>query len=430
MSDSLYSNSIFLILSTAVMAVLGFFSWIIIARFFNPHQIGLATTLISVTSLLANLSLMGLNVGMIRYLPSSKNKNEQISTSILIVIIISILAAIIYLLGLNIFSPKLIFIKNNFIFIILFILFSIVFSLDLMMESIFIAFRKSSYVLTKNVCISILKLILPILFITLAFYGIFLAISLGVAVALILSLTILFKKLNYKFIPKINVDLVKSIAKFSFGNYIAASLTQLPNLILPIIITNQLSPKISAFYYISMMIANFLYVIPSATAESLFAEGSHNVKSMKVQSQRSAKIIFAIATPAMIGIILFGKLILSFFGKEYVLQGYPFLVILTLSTIFLSVTRIFSTILKVNHKINELIISYIVSTIAILFFSYFFIHLGLVGIGYAWLIGKMLLAVCLFVSVKFDDPLMYIKNNLFLILHKKSSHFKNAKNSH
>jgi O-antigen/teichoic acid export membrane protein len=411
MKDSLLSNSIYLIASTALMSVIGFFSWIVIARLYTPHQIGLATTLISVTSLIANLSLMGLNVGIIRYLPVSKNKNEQISTSILIIICMSIIAAIIYLLGLNIFSPKLAFVKSSPLLSILFILFIIIFSLDLMAESIFIAFRKASYVLMKNGFISILKLLLPILFVTLAFYGIFLAIAIGTTAALIFSTYVLIKKLNYIFIPKINGELVKKMAKFSFGNYIAASLTQLPNLILPVIITNKLNPEIAAFYYIAMMFANFLYVIPSATAESLFAEGSHDTKSLKNQSFRSIKIILAIAIPAMIAVIVLGKFVLNFFGHEYAEQGYPFLVILTLSTLFLAATRIFATILKVQHKIRELIISYIVSTFIIFFLSYLFINLGfgLTGIGYAWLIGKFALAVGLFMAVISDKPREYIK---------------------
>jgi len=407
MKDSLYGNSIYLILSTAVMALLGFFSWIIIARLFTPHQIGLATTLVSVISLLANLSLMGLNVGLIRYLPpsDSKRKNEIINTSFIIIILTSIFASFIYLIGLDVFSPKLHFVKSNLLLIVLFVLFAIIFSLDLTTESIFIALRKSKYVLMKNGFISILKLILPVCLIGLAFYGIFLAISIATSAAVIFSVTVLIRKLNYRFTPKINIELIKNMAKFSFGNYIAASLSQLPNQILPIIITNQLSPKISAFYYVVMMIANFLYVIPTAIAEALFAEGSHNEKELHTHTIRATKVIFAIVTPALICVILFGKFVLNFFGEEYANQGYPFLVILATSTIFLAATRICATILKIHHQIKALIISYIISTFSIIVFSYLLIKFGLIGIGYAWLLGKMILAICLFISVVFTKQI-------------------------
>lgn len=425
MADSLYSNSIYLIASTAVMSIIGFFSWIIIARLFSPHEIGLATSLISISALIANLSLLGLNVGIIRYLPKAENKNGYINTSIIIVTITSIIASVIYLIGFDFFSPKLAFVKENLLLTILFVFFVIVFCLDLIMESTFIAFRKTSYVLIKNSLISASKLVLPILLTGLAFYGIFLAIAVGTTIAVSFSIYILIKKLHYLFIPKINGNLIKKVAKFSFGNYIAASLTQLPNLILPVMITNMINPNIAAFYYISMMIANFLYVIPSATAESLFAEGSHDTKSLRTQSLRATKIIFAISIPAMLGIILFGKIILNFFGNEYVTYGYPFLIILTISTVFLAMTRILSTILKVHHKIKELIFSYIMSTLAILGFSYLFISLnfGLIGIGYAWLIGKFILALGLFISIIYDKPKQYVQIYLSYELNKISNKY-------
>ena len=41
MNDSLYRNSIYLILSTAVMGGFGFIFWIIAARLFTLEQIGL-----------------------------------------------------------------------------------------------------------------------------------------------------------------------------------------------------------------------------------------------------------------------------------------------------------------------------------------------------------------------------------------------------
>jgi len=48
MNDSLYKNSIYLMISTGIMAVLGFVFWLVIARLFNTHDVGLATTIISV----------------------------------------------------------------------------------------------------------------------------------------------------------------------------------------------------------------------------------------------------------------------------------------------------------------------------------------------------------------------------------------------
>jgi hypothetical protein len=40
--------------------------------------------------------------------------------------------------------------------------------------------------------------------------------------------------------------------------------------------------KFSAYFYMAMMIANFLYIIPIATSQSLFAEDSYGKTDLKV----------------------------------------------------------------------------------------------------------------------------------------------------
>ena len=174
MNDSLYRNSIYLMASTLVLAILGFFFWIINARLFTTAQIGLATTLISVASLISSFCLLGLNVGLIRYLPTSERKNEKINTSFVLITITSLLLSIIYLLGINIFSQQLSFIKDNLLFSILFIVIIISFSLNVIFDTIFTAYRSTKYVLLKNIVLSVTKLILPFLLIAFGTYGIFL----------------------------------------------------------------------------------------------------------------------------------------------------------------------------------------------------------------------------------------------------------------
>jgi len=107
--DSLYRNAIYLMLSIGVMAVLGFFFWIINARLYSAEQVGIGTTLISIMTLISSFSILGLGNGLIRYLPTSERKNKKINTSFTIVALMSILISVIYLIFLKTFSPKLLF---------------------------------------------------------------------------------------------------------------------------------------------------------------------------------------------------------------------------------------------------------------------------------------------------------------------------------
>ena len=78
-NDSLYRNSIYLMLSTGGMAVFGFFFWIINVGLYSAEQVGNGTTLISIMTLISSFSVLGLGNRLIRYLLTSERKNKKIN---------------------------------------------------------------------------------------------------------------------------------------------------------------------------------------------------------------------------------------------------------------------------------------------------------------------------------------------------------------
>ncbi len=393
--DPLYRNSVYLMLSTAVMSVLGFIFWMINARLFTTEQVGLATTLISVASLITSVSALGLGAGLIRFLPKSERKNQKINTCFTLTALFTIMASSIFLLVINFTSPKLYFIKENMLLAFIFIIFMIFTSLSGLIESVFIAYRSTKFVLLKNSVSSILKLALPFLLVSLGAYGIFSSYMLASIMGFLAVFIILIYKFNYK--PKFVFydSIIKKIGKYSFGNYIAGIIGSLPTLLLPLIIIDYINPKTAAYFYMAMMIANVLFIIPNATSNSLFAEGSYNENSLKQQVKKSAKIIALFMIPAIIITIFFGKYILLLLGKDYSSEGYVFLNLMAISGIFVAVNAIIMSILKVRKRISALITRSILSAILILGLSIWLISQGqgLIGIGCAYLIGQILTAV-------------------------------------
>ena len=339
-NDSLYKNSIYLMLSTGVMATFGFFFWIINARIYSAEQIGIGTTLLSIMSLISSFSILGLGTGLIRYLPTSEIKNKKISTSFTLVTLISILISIIYLIFMKTFSPKLIFVRENIVFSLMFILFVVLSSLNTISDNVFIAYRSSKFVLLKSIIFSIAKLIFPLLLLALGAYGIFVSVGIAVVIAFIFSLMVLILRFNYFFKPIIDMSVVKRMVKFSLGNYTAELIGGLPSLALPILITNLIGAKFSAYYYMAIMIAGLLYVIPMATSQSLFAEGSYNEKELRLHVKKATTIIALILIPAIIIIVFLGKYILLAFGKDYSSEGFRLLQFFAISGVFIATKNI------------------------------------------------------------------------------------------
>jgi len=378
-------------LSTGVMAVFGFFFWMINAHLYSTEQVGIGTTLISIMTLISSFSLLGLRNSLIKYLPTSDKKNEKINTSFTLVGLTSIFISIFFLAFLKTFSPRLLFVRESIIFSLLFLLFTVFFSLNITSESVFIAYRSSKFVLIKNTISSIAKLILPIFLVALGAYGIFMSMGIAIAIAFLFSLVFLILRFNYSPKPIIDKIVVKRMTKFSLGNYIAGFIGGLPAMVLPIFIINSIGAKFSAYFYLDMMIANLLYIIPIATSQSLFAEGSYSETELKVYLKKAIKIISLILIPAILVTFLFGNYILLAFGKEYSDEGFILLKLLSISGIFISINAIGGAILNIKHKIKLMILLSLIAAAVILSLSVFFIKMnlfGVVGVGIGWIVGQ------------------------------------------
>ncbi|HEX6480960.1 MAG TPA: oligosaccharide flippase family protein [Ktedonobacteraceae bacterium] len=388
MADPLYKNSLFNMTSTFVLGGFGFVFWIIIARLYKTENVGIATTLISIMSLLSCFIIMGLSSSLTRYLPKSANKNELIITSFIIATSGTLLASTIFLLGLPIFSPQLTFIRSNLFYIISFTLFLIFCSWNSLVESIFMAFRAASNILIKNIIISTLKLMLPFVLIGLGAYGIFASTASALAAGVLVSLIVLLLKFKIRPSISLNFSLVKKTSVYSFANYIVGFMINMPSLVLPVIILNVISARYAAYYYVASMIQNTLLIIPFATAQALLAEGSYNEAELKKHVIKAITIILAILIPATLLIILFGNIVLQFFGKDYAAEALQFLQLYSFSTFFTSLLLIANAVLNVQHRIKSLVILNVLAAVVTLSLSCAFISGKLVGIGWGWILGQ------------------------------------------
>lgn len=260
-----------------------------------------------------------------------------------------------------------------------------------LIDNVFIAYGQNKFVLYKNLIFSILKLLLPFLLIVLGAYGLFLSWTISALVSLIYVGIVLALKYHHKFKPIIHDIVLKKIFRFSFGNYISGLLSISQNLILPILITHYLTPTDTAHFYIPLMMAGIIYVIPQSIATTLFAKASGNMKDTKKIMKRAIKLTTYLVVPAMIFFIVFGKFLLSFFGQEYQQNSYNVLVILTITSIFIAIKTIYLTIINLKKHMKKLILINGINTIAIIVLSFFFLHNGIIGFAYSYLIGQALI---------------------------------------
>lgn len=391
-NDPLYMNSLFNMAGTFVLGGLGFVFWIIIAQLYSTEQVGISTALISIMTLLSSLTILGLGSGLMRHLPKSAHKNELINSSFLIVMLVTIVASIIFLLGLPAFSSQLLFMRSNVLYAVLFIVFTVIGSWNALLENTFMAFRAARNILIKDLIIGILKLLLPFVFIVFGAFGIFASASFALTVGVLIGLIVLIFNFQVKPSFSVNLSIIKGVFRYSIANYITNIAMIMPSLVLPVILLNTLSAKYAAYFYIASMIQINLQVIPSAATQALLTEGSYNETELKKNVKKTIRIILVLLIPAIAIIVLGGNVVLQFFGKNYAIEGLQFLRLVSISTLFTAVLFIANAILNVKKRIKTLVLLNILASVLTLGLAYAFMGGGLDGVGWGWMLGQAIAA--------------------------------------
>lgn len=387
--DPLYRNSLFLMANTAVTAGLGFIFWMVVARFYTEAEVGLGSALISAMSLLALVSRLGLDATLIRFLTKSERPAAMINSCFTLCGIAALIAAVVYLVGLDEWSPALYFIRRNSVFAAAFVFFAVFWTLSWLMDVVFIARRRADFVLWKNTLFSVLKVPLPVLLV-LYFHTFGIVASWGLAIGFALAVSfVLFMpraQPGFKPLPKISLDTLKRLKGYSAGSYLASLAGAAPALILPIMIVNLLGPEQNAYFYVAWMIASLLFTIPTAVSQSLFAEGSHSEGDLARHVRRSYRFVFLLLIPALVVLLVLGQWLLLLFGASYSANALMLLRLLALSGIFVGINSVYYSTLRVERRIPELVTLSGFVALSVLITSYLTTpHTGIIGIGYAWI---------------------------------------------
>ncbi|HGE71264.1 TPA: polysaccharide biosynthesis protein [Candidatus Poribacteria bacterium] len=377
LKDPLIRNSFFLMMSSLLFSAFGFVSWVLAARLYRVDEIGIATALISSIALLVLISRMGLDYSVIRFF-KDKDSGALFGTSCFLTTFVALILGIFFIFGIDIFSPQLSIIKEYAIFYIIFLLMN---SITTIIGTFFIAMRRTKYHFFQSILIN-LKIIFLIPLINLGSLGIFFSYGIGYVIALIVSMIILIRHINF---PSIKWEILDDSFYFSLGNFIATFFMTCPNMIIPIITLNLLGAEATAYYYIAYAIASMLFVIPNAFGISLFVEGSYNrnLREIVVKSLGS----FIILIPSVAIIALFGSNILSLIGEDYSVSV-DLLILLALSSFFIVICNIYCSILRIKNRMHDLMLfNGLIFFLLIVLCYVLSDSMGLIGIGYSWVIS-------------------------------------------
>ncbi len=393
-TDPLHRNALFLMAANVLSALFGFAFWALAARSYSSEEVGLATALISAVMLLVTISRLGFDYGIIRLLPDSENKQALINSCLTVSGLFSVVAASVFILGLPIWSPKLLFMRENWVYLLAFILSAGTATVSLLQGQVFTASRSAHFALVLSI-VGGSKLLFVALLVGAGAMGIFAAQGLALGLTVVtgfLFTTLLYRK--YRPRPMLDRVVLREMARFSLGNYLAGMFGALPQHVLPLIIIAVLTTESSAYFYIPFSIAGILGMVVGSTSFSLLAEGSHDPSSLRRQVIKAAKFMLLFIVPGIIILVVFGEPILSLFGADYAQNSLWLLRLFAISWLPYAVFALYATILRVQNKVKALIYLWVFTSVFTLAGSYLLMTwLGLIGIGIAFLSAQVIVAM-------------------------------------
>ncbi len=397
LSDPLRKNSLFLMATHGVIALFGFFFWRIAVGLYGNEDVGLAAALVSAVLLLHTLARLGLDIGLIRFLPKAEDKSAMINTSFTVVGLGSAALAVVFVLGVRVWVPDLHFVRENLGYALLFVLFTVVACLvELLRQGVFVAYRNTQSSLAVEVIAGI-RLPLLFAFVSLGSVGIFMAWGLAGVTALAAGLLLVaLIQRSYRPIPTVRKSVVAGMVRFSLANYIAESFREVPGFILPILVVGVVTAEMGAYFYIAWTIGSLIMMISYATGSSLLAESSLDPAKFGGSAIRAIRFMLLLLVPAIALVFLAGDRVLSWFGESYSDEGFRLLQMLSLSGVPLVINTIYVTQKRIQRKMWPVICTYAFVAVCTVGFGYALMDKmdqHLLGIGIAWLASNCLVAI-------------------------------------
>jgi O-antigen/teichoic acid export membrane protein len=295
-----------------------------------------------------------------------------------------------FILGLQYISPALLFLKN-WQYLLLFAGFVFLTSICDMQGTALVAIRRADLALLEY---SILILRIPLLIVmgSLGVSGVFLSLNITYLIMMVVGIVLMYK-MGIARDLHIDIGEARKTVRYSLGNYTSTIIATAPITLIPILIVNVTGAVQEAYFFVAYSIAIFLFMVPDAIGASMFVEGSHE-RPLKATAFKSLRFNFIILVPMVLAIAVFGDNILLLFSSEYTAAAHQLLLLLAISSLFYAVIAVYITVVQVQKNIAMLNYIRLAVTGLTLCLSYVLLQkLGLIGIGYAWLLGQVIVAV-------------------------------------
>lgn len=397
-----------LMTGTIVTALLGLVFWIIAAKLYDQAAFGVGTTVVYTMMTLAEVACIGLRTGLLKYTPRAGAKTIRIIVwGYALAFSASAVTASIFLIGLGWWAPDLGELRDTALMFGFFVLATAFWAIFMLQDSVLVGLRKAPWVPVENGIFGVLKILL--LFPLAAWsptLGIFWAWTLPVfpIVAVINILGRREAKDRQRAAAeepdevdtggRSFADLMRDMMSFSFAEWLA-SVARLAALgIIPLMVLAETGRTEAGYFQAAWLIAFTIFQLSSNAAYALLAENSYEEASLQRNSIQAGLLSLALSSPGIAIGVIGAPLLLLIYGSDYADNSSSVMRILLLAALPNIVHQIYIGRLRsLNKMLAVVVLETTLSVLVIGLSAVFLPRVGIIGVGYAWLIGLSLLSL-------------------------------------
>lgn len=389
-----------LILGRIAQSGLGYLAWLITARLFEAHEVGIASGVVSAMMLCVQLALFGIGAAVIKIYPLHLDSpSKMINTALNLVALASLGTAVIFLVFAKTFFSELNVVSAIPLYALLFIGINFFGAVLVLMDHVSIAIKRGDQVLIRNILHGVITIVgvaaLPLLAGTASSIAIVSAWAASGFLTCVLGAIQLQKSIpEYRYRASVNTGTGKQLIGIGLPNYLLTLAERTPNWILPIIITELLSPVDNARWYAVWMMAWVIFIVPISIGQTLFAEISHQPDNFRRPLRISLRNSLIGGSTAAAIVIAFAPYLLLLLGKGYAAAGTTPLRILAVAILPITIIQMYYSVCRGTQRLTEATITGVVAGIlGVIAATYAGVNYGLTGMAVAWLVTQSAAAV-------------------------------------
>jgi O-antigen/teichoic acid export membrane protein len=396
----LYKSSYALVASAAGTAILGLLYWSVATRDYPAREVGVQSVVISTMLFLAGLSQLSLNSALIRFLPVLGNRSGRV---IVVTYAISatagLVAAAAFVIGTPLWSPKLTFLRDDWLWFAGFLVGTSVWCVFSLQDSVLAGLRRAPWVPVENIGVSLAKIGLVVFFASrLIHSGLFASWIVPAAIAVIGVNTAIYLKALPGLEPTQHSDLhtLRSFMRFAGGNYVGFVFYAASSNLLPLVVLNRTGAADAAYFFLPWAITSALLLVATSTSTAFTVEAARDLPGLLIYGRRALSHTLALLAVPVALFFFAGPTLLRAFGHGYAAHGGNALRFLSLGVLPNAVVLVGLGVLRVRGRLMQLAGVQALACAIVLGGSYLALpRYGITSVGVAFVVSQVAAAVAL-----------------------------------